>query len=1070
MEFRVLGPLQVHGNSGPLPLRGPREQRILAVLLLNHDRLVPLDQLIKAVWDDNPPATAGTQVRNRVSELRRTWAVAVARPDDVLVTEGSGYLLRLSDHTLDLTVYERQVVAARAAMRAGDRPSALRLLRSALGQWRGPAFAGVGGGMIDAAAARWEEHRLSAVEECLGLELDLGRHTHIVDEVTALAEEHPFRERFVHQLMLALYRSGRQADALSAYQRYAERLRDELGLDPGPELGKLHEAVLRRSPGIDAPPAAPAPEPPPAATGVPAPPERDAATAPPATRPPAVPTRPAELPADLVDFSGRTNEIAALDKLFTEGRQRRRGVQVIAVTGTAGVGKTALAVHWAHRVADQFPDGQLHVNLRGHAQGPSMRPVEALATMIRALGVSAEETPFELDDAARLFRSLLAGRQVLLMLDNAESAEQVRPLLPGTSGCVVLVTSRDRLTGLVASHGARRLALDPLGPAEAYELMRQILGESRMDSDPQATQRLVQACAALPLALRIAAANLDSEPHRSVAEYAAELHDGDRLAALRVDGDSQAVQTVFDTSYTALPAEMRKLFRLVGLAPGPDVPAAAMARMAGIDADRAARLLTGLAAAHLIHESGRRRFTSHDLLRLYARKRAEAEDSPEVRDAALGALFDWYLEQARAAAQVLHPHMMRLADQELPPPPVRFGNHAAAIAWLDDERPNLVAAVSASAASGRPGTPWLLADVLRGYFWLRGHTTDWLYTAESGVAAATAHGDLRGEAAARLALGFAHYSRGRCGQAAEQYRAALECSRRAGWEAGQATALSNLGLARATAGDLRSALDALHPAAAIDRRLGRRPGLATTLCALGQVSARLGRARQAVHHFEEALSLYRETDSLSGQAMALSGLALALSVLERHEEAVPVATRSLDIYREAGDADGTSATMDLLARLHCGAGRHREAVEQATTALELVEQTDRRRQAPALLNTLGRAHLALGDAPRARDCHERALAAVEPIEALFQELEAYAGLAGAMRALGSAEAALGHAARALELAQQAGYRTSEGEVLRTLADIHRDLGNDAEAEVCAKQALQIAQEEKQEPVTGPGLS
>lgn len=1049
MEFRVLGPVQVFSDDGPLPVRGPREQRILAILLLNPDRLVSLDQLIRAVWDDNPPATAGTQVRNRVSELRRAWAAAVARPDDVLVTESNGYLLQLSGHTLDLAEYEHQVSAAQEATRTGDRPAALRLLRSALSLWRGPAFAGVGGGMIDAASARWEEHRLSVTEDCLGHELALGRHKLVVDELAALVEAQPFRERFVHHLMLALYRSGRQADALAAYQRYVELLRDELGLDPGPDLRKLHEAVLRRSAEIDSPPATPNP---PAPSALP-PPDLPTGTAPrrletvpPRAQPAGVIARPAELPADVVDFSGRMRELATVDRLFTEGRQRRRGVQIIAVTGTAGVGKTALALHWAHRAADQFPDGQLHVNLQGSAQTPPTRPIDALASMLRALGVSAEQTPFEVDDAARLFRSLLAGRQVLVMLDNAVSAEQVRPLLPGTSGSVVLVTSRDRLTGLVASHGARRLALSPLDTAEAIELMRHMVDESRVDDDPQAIERLVEACASLPLALRIAAANLDSEPHRSVAEYAIELRDGDRLAALRVDGDSQAVQTVFDTSYTALPAEMRHIFRLLGLVPGPDLPAAAMARMAGSDTDEAMRLLTGLAAAHLIHESGRRRFTSHDLLRLYARQRAEAEETREAREAAVGALFDWYVEHSRAAAQVLHPHMMRLADQELPPPSVRFDDHAAALAWLDAERANLVAVVAAAACHGRPSATWQLADILRGYFWLRGHIVDWIHTAEVAVAAAGVHGDLRGQAAAHVSLGFAHYSRGRYKQAVEQYQAALGLSSRSGWEVGQATALGNTGLAQATAGDLRSAMDSLDPAVEIYRRLDRRSGLATTLCALGQVSIGLGQAPQAVHHFEEALSLYREAGSLSGQAMAGGGLAHALGILGRHREAVPLATRALEIYRTAGDIDGIAAIMDLLARLHDRAGRHREAIDQATTALELVEQTDRQRQAPALLNTLGRAHLALGEASRARQYHEQALAAVKPVESLLHELEAHAGLAGALRELGSLDAALDNALQALDSARRTGYRLTEGEILRTLADIRRDLGKDAETQ------------------------
>lgn len=413
--------------------------------------------------------------------------------------------------------------------------------------------------------------------------------------------------------------------------------------------------------------------------------------------------------------------------------------------------------------------------------------------------------------------------------------------------------------------------------------------------------------------------------------------------------------------------------------------------------------------------------------------------------------------------------MMRLADQELPPSSVRFDDHAAALAWFDDERANLVAVVAAAAGHGRPSAAWRLADILRGYFWLRGHIVDWMHTAEVAVAAAGVHDDLRGQAAAHVSLGFAHYSRGRCKQAVEHYQAALDLSRRSGWEAGQATALGNTGLAQATAGDLRSAMDSLDPAADIYRRLDRRSGLATTLCALGQVSAGLGQAQQAVHHFEEALSLYQETGSLSGQAMAGGGLAHALGILERHREAVPLAARSLEIYRGAGDVDGAAATMDLLARLHNRAGRHREAIDQATTALELVERTDRQRQAPALLNTLGRAYLALGEASRARHYHERALAAVKPVESLLHELEAHAGLAGALRELGSLDAALDNALQALESARRAGYRPTEGEILRTLADIHRDLGKDAEARAYDEQARPVVPPAAHAPgVTGTG--
>jgi tetratricopeptide (TPR) repeat protein len=660
--------------------------------------------------------------------------------------------------------------------------------------------------------------------------------------------------------------------------------------------------------------------------------------------------------------------------------------------------------------------------------------------MLRALGAGAEEIPIELDEAARLFRSLLAGRRMLIVLDNAGSAAQIRPLLPGSSGCVVLITSRDRLAGLVASHGARRLTVDPLGTDDAVELLTRILGPERMRREPGAAASLVQACAALPLALRIAAANLDGDPQRLIAGYAAELRGGDRLAALRIEGDSQAVQTVFDTSYAALPAETRRLFRLLGLAPGPDISTGAMAAMAALPVGDVSRHFDRLAAAHLVHAGARDRFALHDLLRFYAGQRAEIEDAREDRRLVVGSLLTWYLDHACAAARVLHPHMLRLSDAAPGTPAAHFDNHTEALEWLDRERGNLVAAVDEAPAHGAPQVAWLLADVLRGYFWLRGYAVDWMHTAHAGLAAARAGGDLRGQAAANVSLAFAHYSQGRLQRAIDHYLAARDFSRQAGWQEGQATALGNIGLARATTGNLRDAAESLESAAAIDRRLGRRPGLATTLCALGLVHTRLGQPREAVRHVHEALTLYQQTGSLSGQAMALGGLVHPLGMLGRTGEAADHAARSLEIYRAVGDQDGEASVLEFLARLHHQAGRQHEALEHATAARTLIDRADRRRRVPAILNALGRIHLALGDAARSCRYHERAAAAAEPLESLYYQVEAQVGWSAALHELHRDEAALSHARRGLGLARQAGFRMLEAESLATLATIQLRAG------------------------------
>jgi DNA-binding SARP family transcriptional activator len=714
MRFQILGPLRVFAKDGPLPVRGSREQKILAMLLLNADRPVSLEHLINAVWDDNPPTTAATQVRNRISGLRKSWSAATPQPDSILRTEGKGYLLRLEGHDLDLRSLEQHVSSAREAAGADNREEAARLLRAALGHWRGPALYGIGGEAVTAAATLLEERRLLHTEECLGHELALGRYRQLIVELSALVGAHPLRERFTHLLMLALYLSGRQPDALACYRRYARTLCEELGLDPSPELRDLHDAILRRS-VVGYPPGGGRPDPVlPATATAPAKP----ADLPDGSRipaPHAAAFRPAEIPADIVDFTGRVRELQALDAFLpVRDGPLPRGMLIVAVEGTAGAGKTALAIRWAHRVTDRFPDGQLHVNLRGYSQGIPMQPIEALTTMLRAVG--ADRVPEEPDEAARRFRSLLAGKRMLLVLDHARSAEQVRPLLPGSSGCLVLVTSRNRLAGLVASHGARRLTVDPLSEDEAVELLGRILGPHRVADEREAAHRLAHACALLPLALRIAAASFDSGLHRSIAAYVDELDKGDPLAALRIVDDSLAVQSVFDASYTGLPIDTRRVFRLLGLAPGPDIALDAVSTLTGLDRGQAALAVGRLAAAHLVQPSGSGRFTSHDLLRLYMRQRAEAEDGQEERVAARERLLHWYLDHARAAAGLLDPHMPRLADVERPAPVARFDDRAAAVDWLDAERPNLVAAIDHAATYGPRSVAWRLADVLRGYF------------------------------------------------------------------------------------------------------------------------------------------------------------------------------------------------------------------------------------------------------------------------------------------------------------------------------------------------------------------
>jgi DNA-binding SARP family transcriptional activator len=656
VEYRILGALEVSADGRALDLGGSRQQRVLAALLLSPDRVVPLARMIEAGWGGDPPATVERQARNRVAALR----AILTRHGGFIDTEGSGYVLRLGTSSLNALVFDELVARGREA---GD-PA---LFRQALALWRGPALAGLGGDLLSREAAALEEKRLVAVEECVELELAAGRHAKLLTGIRALVAANPLREKLTGHLMTILYRLGRRDEALDVYRSLATRLADDLGIDPSPALRRIHDAVAR-----DTDPAALS--------------NRDVVV-------------PRQLPADVSGFTGRVGDLARLDALWSDG-QSESAVVISAVDGTAGVGKTALAVHWAHSVRDKFPDGQLFANLRGYDLTPPVRPLDALGGFLRALGVPGPDVPDDLDRAATAYRNLLADRRVLVVLDNAASADQVGALLPDTAGCLALVTSREALTEIVG-RGGRRLVLDVLAPDDAFALLARILGEDRLAAEPDAVADLARLCAHLPLALRIAAANLgDSE---SIAGYVDRLRAGNRLAALAIEGDEQAaVRTTFEFSYAGLPEPARRAFRLLGLAPGPDFTVEATASLAAVPPDEARQLLDRLAAAHLIDERAPGRYTFHDLLRLYAGELVDEHETGADRHAALHRLFDHYLRSSYTADRLYAPHR---GVKPLPPEPpgvtsVELADADEALAWFDTEHATLLGAIERAASTG----------------------------------------------------------------------------------------------------------------------------------------------------------------------------------------------------------------------------------------------------------------------------------------------------------------------------------------------------------------------------------
>ena len=649
MWFALLGPLAVTDGTGRgVVLAGPRQRVLLAALLLHPNVPVPAEALAEMVWDGSPPPAAVATLRSYVRRLRQTLGPEAAAR---VVARDPGYLIKVGHPELDVLEFEALCQDVRAALRAGQWAGASAAAVRASRLWRAAPLLDVPAQVLrDEFVPRLELLRLQVLEDRFEAGLQLGQHQELVPQLLDLTARHPLRERFHAQLMLALAGAGRQAEALDAYQKARLVLADELGTEPGPELRGLHQQLLAGDtaaavPGPVSAGHAPAEQGPagPVAAGLG--PGAVAATA---------LVVPRQLPGMAADFTGRAAELAALDSMLEQAGGQQPGTVVIsAIGGTAGVGKTALAVRWAHQAARRFPGGQLYANLRGYDPAQPMAAAGVLGGFLRAFGVTGKDIPAEEEERAALYRSLLAGRRVLVVLDNARSVEQVRPLLPGGSACAVVVTSRDSLAGLVGRDGATRLDLDLLPSADAVRLLRTLIGR-RAGADPDATARLAAQCCRLPLALRVAAELAIARPALSLADLTEELADQQRLDLLDAAGDPRtAVRAVFSWSYNSLDPGVARVFRLAGLHPGPDLEPYAAAALAGTTVDHARRVLGMLARANLICCAGPGRYSMHDLLRAYARELAAVQDGDDGQHAALTQLFDHYIQTAAAAMGAL---------------------------------------------------------------------------------------------------------------------------------------------------------------------------------------------------------------------------------------------------------------------------------------------------------------------------------------------------------------------------------------------------------------------------------
>jgi DNA-binding SARP family transcriptional activator len=669
LRLCLLGPVQVLVDDRAVPIGGPGMRGVLAMLLLAPNQLVPLDRMVDVLWSHEPPSSARTMVQGYVSRLRqRLVAVndAVGDPDAVrILTHPPGYRLVVDESKIDVTM-ARSLLAA-----AGTAPAVrrARLLRSAQELWRGPALADLGGRVT---APELTELRLTVLEERIDADLELNRHHEVIGELTHLVAEHPFRERLVGQLMLALYRAGRRATALAAYQRFAHRAADQLGMDPGPQLRGLHVRVLR-----------------------------DDTTLLEARRDDVIAPRlgvlvPAQLPSVQSGFAGREEELAELDTLLP-AEERDEGLSVGVLAGPAGVGKTALAVRWAHRVAARFPDGQLFASLRGFdPRHAPVDPVDVLAQFLLALGVDTADVPATVDEQVALYRSILADRRVLVLLDDARDPDQIRPLLPTGSASLALVTSRVRLDGLVAETGGRMLVLTTLDPPAAERLIEHMAGPPAQQRERELRRRLAQLCGHLPLALRIVSARLAGGPQWLAKDLVAELADERRrLSALDAEESATSVRAALDVTYRNLRADAAMVLERLGLFPGPRIGPYPVAALCRIDLDEARARLRALARSFVVTETARDTFVMHDLVRLHTNELAATKLSEVDRNESRRRLVRYYLiGAARAHRELASPAVDILAgldhDEVLVPD---LTTARAASDWLDQEWANLVAVV-----------------------------------------------------------------------------------------------------------------------------------------------------------------------------------------------------------------------------------------------------------------------------------------------------------------------------------------------------------------------------------------
>ena len=987
-EFRILGPLEAWVGRDRQHLGGPRQERVLAVLLLEANRVVPLFRLVDAAWGEKPPTTAAHQVRKIAADLRRR----LPPPVTTIVTDGPGYRMIIADDQLDLRLFDVRTARAREAEAAGLLSNAVTQLQAALALWRGPALAGLDSPVLRAAAAVLDERRMGELEHLMELRLALGEARELCGDLRALLLEHPLRETLRRQLMLALYRSARQADALLVYDEGRRLLADELGIDPGPELTRLYEDILRNDPRLEL--AAPEPEHPPAWRARAA---RVTAVAPVST-----------LPYDLPDFTGRADELEAL--LAVVEKAPAHAPTVVTIDGMAGAGKTSFAVHAAHRLAERFPDGQVFVDLHGFTPGRDpVGPAEALSTLLTAFGLPGDQIPIEVVARSAAWRVQAAGRRLLVLLDNAANTAQIRPLLPGAGGCLVLVTSRARL-GL---DGATHLPVALPSEAEALTMVGRLLGEDRIAQEPTEVAELIEACGRLPLAIRIAATRLNNRPHWTVGYLLARLRSEERrLGELAVD--DRSVEAAVGLSYRGLGQDQQRLFRLLGVHPGADFDAYAAAALAGVPLESAEAHLEDLLDARLLLQRQLGRYTFHDLLRSYAHAAARADPEPRPAEA-VHRLLDYYLHTADKAAYLIQPGRLwvELKLEYTPPEAPPLGDRAEAMAWFGQERRNLLAVARHAADHGLDLHASNLPRAIAMYLLLSGHIQDEAALLEAGVDAARRLGDPGAEMRTLFTMVIPLWHIGRFRDALDRASQALAIATDLGDRHGEAVGLSRIGMLYNELGQYEQALDYNERALAIHREAPDRQEQRTVLNSISVALAALGRFDQALAAAQQAVAIERELGGASFGAAGLLNVAIARTGLGDLTGGLALLDEAAGLARQVG-ARGVEAEIAAHhAEVYRRMGRYDEAYRSGRRALDILWGIQRPTITAAVENILGAVHRDRGEFTVALEHHQRAREWAEQTELRMELARSLEGIGHCLAAVGDELGAREHWQRAV---------------------------------------------------------